>query len=191
VEAREGGGDWVLEDTDRTLVRVGLHLLPFSGIAFLWFVGVVRDRIGENEDRFFATVFLGSGLLFVAMIFAAGAVAAGLLTDWSGEEPDATEVVWLYGRRITYSMITVYAMRMAAVFMMSTTTLVTRFHLVPRWMTVVGFGGAIVLLVTTDSLRWVEIIFPAWALLLSIHMLRAALHQPAADAAPERSPTAA
>jgi len=44
--------------------------LPFAGIAFLWFIGVLRDRLGELEDRFFATVFLGSGLLFLAMLFA-------------------------------------------------------------------------------------------------------------------------
>lgn len=33
-----------------------------AGIAFLWFIGVIRDRSGAHEDRFFATVFLGSGL---------------------------------------------------------------------------------------------------------------------------------
>ena len=54
-----------------------MNLIPFAGIAFLWFIGVLRDRIGEREDRFFATVFLGSGLLFVAMLFVAAAIAAG------------------------------------------------------------------------------------------------------------------
>ncbi len=56
-------------------MAVSLNLVPFAGIAFLWFIGVLRDRIGEREDRFFATVFLGSGLLFVAMMFVAVAVA--------------------------------------------------------------------------------------------------------------------
>ena len=56
-------------------VVFALNLLPFAGIAFLWFIGVVRDRIGEYEDRLFATVFLGSGLLFLAMLFAAAAIA--------------------------------------------------------------------------------------------------------------------
>ncbi len=61
-------------DTDRRgLIRVGLHLVPFAGIAFLWFIGVVRDQLGDVEDRLFSTVFLGSGLLFLAMLFA-GAV---------------------------------------------------------------------------------------------------------------------
>ena len=56
-----------------------LDLMPFAGIAFLWFIGVVRDRIGLLEDRFFATVFLGSGLLYIAMIFASAALAGGLI----------------------------------------------------------------------------------------------------------------
>ena len=58
---------------------MALNLLPFAAIAFLWFIGVVRDRIGEGEDRLFATVFLGSGLLFIAMMLSAAALAGGLL----------------------------------------------------------------------------------------------------------------
>jgi hypothetical protein len=57
-----------------------LNLVPFAGIAFLWFIAVVRDRLGELEDRFFATVFLGSGLLFIAMVFTAAAAAGGIMT---------------------------------------------------------------------------------------------------------------
>lgn len=70
-------GDW-LAGGWRT-ITLALNLLPFAGIAFLWFIGVVRDRLGESEDRFFATVFLGSGLLFLAMLFASAAVAGGIL----------------------------------------------------------------------------------------------------------------
>ena len=72
-------GTWVIDDSNRRAVLFALNLLPFAGIAFLWFIGVVRARMGEREDRFFATVFLGSGLLFVAMLFAAGAIAGALL----------------------------------------------------------------------------------------------------------------
>jgi hypothetical protein len=38
---------------------LALTLVPFAGIAFLWFMGVVRDRLGTLEDQFFSTVFLG------------------------------------------------------------------------------------------------------------------------------------
>ena len=60
-------------------VSLALYLLPFAGIAFLWFMGVVRDRIGFLEDQFFSTVFYGSGLLFLAMTFVSGALAGGLM----------------------------------------------------------------------------------------------------------------
>ena len=60
-------------------MALALNLVPFAGIAFLWFIGVLRDRLGEREDRFFATVFLGSGLLFLAMLFISAAVAGGII----------------------------------------------------------------------------------------------------------------
>ena len=61
---------------DTTLFVAGLYLVPFAGIMFLWFIAVIRDQLGEREDRFFATVFFGSGLLFIALLFVAGAVAS-------------------------------------------------------------------------------------------------------------------
>src|SRR5437763_15440739 len=55
-------------------IALALNLIPFAGIAFLWFIGVLRDRLGQREDRLFSTVFLGSGLLFLALLFSAAAV---------------------------------------------------------------------------------------------------------------------
>ena len=31
----------------RELIRLSLHLVPFAGIAFLWFIGVLREQIGQ------------------------------------------------------------------------------------------------------------------------------------------------
>jgi hypothetical protein len=169
-------GEFMLDDSSRDLVVVALHLLPFSGIAFLWFIGVIRDRLGENEDRFFATVFLGSGLLFVAMVFCAGAVAGGLAV--SADDLAALDLpVWTYGRRVTYGLITIYAMRMAGVFMISTTTLSMRLQIVPKWLAIAGYVGAIVLLLTTGRFPYVAIIFPAWVLVLSVHLLVSTVRQ--------------
>src|ERR1700730_14676229 len=78
VPATPGDSGMRLSDSEKS-IRLALDLLPFAGIAFLWFIGVLRDRMGALEDRFFATVFLGSGLLFLAMIFALSAVAGGLM----------------------------------------------------------------------------------------------------------------
>jgi len=105
-------GNWLTDPARRAAIAVALNLVPFAGIAFLWFIGVVRDRIGQLEDRFFGSVFFGSGLLFVAMLFAA-----------------------------------------AAVLLVS-----------------VGLGP------------WVDLLFPAWILLLSIDILRTGLRRSASAA---------
>ena len=171
-------GGWVTDDSKRTAVTLGLNLLPFAGIAFLWFIGVLRDRIGQGEDRFFATVFLGSGLLFVAMIFVAGAVAAGLVTT-SAESSSgaATPGVWPFGRSVATTLATVYALRMAAVFTMSATTIASRLQLVPRWLAVFGYLTAVVLLVGVGIVPGLELLVPAWVFALSVHILVNALRR--------------
>jgi len=63
-------------------VSLAMNLVPFAGIAFLSFIAVVRNRLGALEDRFFATVFLGSGWLYLAIIFTSPALAGGLIPAW-------------------------------------------------------------------------------------------------------------
>jgi hypothetical protein len=172
-------GQWLTDSARRTAVGVALNLVPFAGIAFLWFIGVVRDRIGQREDRFFASVFLGSGLLFVAMLFAAAAFAGGLIADIamrSGAAPGPATLA--VGRQVTGLLLRVYAMRMAAVFTMSTATITLRTQVVPRWISLAGFATAVVLLVSVGLTPWVELLFPAWILLLSIDILRTGLRGP-------------
>ena len=166
--APEDAGSWLTDGGKRDAAILALNLLPFAGIAFLWFIGVVRDRIGQAEDRFFATVFLGSGLLYIAMLFAAGAIAGGLVLTAS-EHPTAE--VWSFGRRVTFTLLNVYAMRMAAVFAISTTTIASRLGIGPRWLTVVGLATGGILLLSVGVVPWIEVLFPAWVLVFSGHIL--------------------
>src|SRR5262249_20478048 len=76
-------GAWLAERGGT--VSLALSLLPFAGIAFLWFIGVVRDRLGHLEDQFFSTVFFGSGLLFLAMAFVSAALAGGIVATYALE----------------------------------------------------------------------------------------------------------
>lgn len=181
----EDRGSWVTEDTKRAAVSVSLHLLPFAGIAFLWFIGVLRDRIGEYEDRFFATVLLGSGLLFVAMFFASGALAGGLLST-ATETTGASRVanVWPFGRLSAASLANTYGMRMAAVFTISASSIASRLGLVPRWLVLVGYATAAALLVGSGNVQWLQLAFPAWVSMLSVHILVAAYGR--AHVQPER-----
>ena len=168
-------GVWLTDRAHRATVAVALNLVPFSGIAFLWFIGVVRDRIGPREDRFFATVFLGSGLLFLAMLFVGAAFAGGLIAARSAVPgPDTLAI----SRQITRLVLRVYALRMAAVFTFSTATITLRTKVIPRWIGVLGFAVAAVLLVSVGLTPWVELLFPAWILLLSIDIMRTGLRNP-------------
>ena len=98
--------------------------MPFAGITFLWFIGVVRDNLGRYEDRFFASVLLGSGLLFLAMMFVSTGVAGALVATDVGVTDPATHVaVVAFGNMIVVSIAKTYAIRMAAVFMISLATI--------------------------------------------------------------------
>jgi len=149
-------------------VVLALNLVPFAGIAFLWFIGVMRDRIGQHEDQFFATVFLGSGLLFIAMLFVASAVTAGYLAvAGAGAAGSAAGL----GRRVGALVLHTYAMRMAAVFTISTATIGLRTGLLSPWLGFLGYAIALILLLVIDVTRWVELLFPFWILLLSLDTL--------------------
>jgi len=166
-------GEWLTDSRRRAAVAIALNLVPFAGIAFLWFIGVLRDKIGEREDRFFATVFLGSGLLFVMLIFVASAVAGGLIAQANSASPGTTDLS--LGRDISSILVNVYAMRMAAVFTLTTVTIARRTEIVSRWLTVVGLVSALVLFVAVGFSPWVELLFPAWILALSVDILVAGL----------------
>ena len=174
-------GEWLSDSTRRDPVLFGLGLVPFAGIAFLWFIGVLRDRVGEAEDRFFATVFLGSGLMFVAMVFVAAAVAGGIVAS-AGEDGGRLleSGTWAVGRRTTHELLNIYAMRMAAVFTLATSTILLRSGRAPRWLTMAGYGVGALLVLTAGLFDWIELLFPAWVLALSIYVLFAGFRRIAA-----------
>jgi hypothetical protein len=158
------GGGATVDAGQRGAVRTALELLPFAGIAFLWFMGALREQAGEGEDQFFSTVFLGSGLVFVATLFGAAA-AAGTVLDESQQHPP-------FGRDFAYALLTTYAMRMAAVFIITTSTIGRRHGALPRPLVVLGYLAGLALLLVGASVPWSELVFPAWALLLSLNILR-------------------
>src|SRR5437870_197573 len=90
-------------------VSLALTLVPFAGIAFLWFMGVVRDRLGTLEDQFFSTVFFGSGLLFLAMTFVSAALAGGVLATYALEPSKLIDSgMYTLVRTVMYRITNVY-----------------------------------------------------------------------------------
>ena len=165
-EGMKDSSAWL--SSNHTGIATAAVLMPFAGISFLWFIGVVRDGFGDYEDRFFASVFLGSGLLFLAMMFVATAVAAGLVSTNTGVVDAAAhaEVIDL-GKMVVLATSKTYAIRMAAVFMISAATIWLRTGLMPKWLALLTYLVAVAILATSDLSMWVTMAFPAWVLVVS------------------------
>ncbi len=164
------GEQWVAGSDDR--LRVAIVLMPFAGIAFLWFIGVIRDGLGSLEDKFFSTVFIGSGLLFLAMIYASTAVGAGLLAskEFLGANGTRTEVA-AFGQGLLVALSNTYALKMAGVFMISLATIWLRTRLMPVWLVVMTYLVALSVLVAGDINLWMTMAFPGWVLVVSLVIL--------------------
>jgi hypothetical protein len=147
--------------------------VPFAGVAFLWFIGVLRDRLGQREDRFFATVFFGSALLFLAMLFAAAAVIGAVVLVATISAPDelTSSATFRFARAASYIIVNVYAIKMAAVFMISTSTVVIRTGIAPRWIAFLGFLLAMILLIGSFFMSWSIAVLPFWVFLISVYIL--------------------
>jgi hypothetical protein len=178
VAMSDTGYETLLADEDRRkMIRLSLQLVPFAGIAFLWFIGVVREQLGDVEDRLFSTVFMGSGLLFLALLFSGAAISSSLILML--EEPNSSAEIWSYGRTTSQGLISVYAMRMAAVFTISVSTAGLRAAALPRWVSYLGYLVAVLLLVGSADQRWLQLAFPAWVLLVSTAILLTRPREPA------------
>jgi hypothetical protein len=159
-------------ETNLSIVSLALNLMPFAGIAFLWFIGVARDRQGDKEDRLFATVLLGSGLLFLAMVFVGSALVGGLLSTYSIAQSAMVESgIFYYGRAVTFQILNIYALRMSGLFMISLGTIWLRTGVMHRAWAFVTYVLALVLLVSISYSIWVPLIFPVWVLAVSINIL--------------------
>jgi hypothetical protein len=154
-----------------TLALIGLYTMPFTGFAFLWFIGVVRDRIGAREDKFFATVFLGSGLLFVAMLWASAAVLGGLVAGNRFGTAAPTDLATVgFARSVGYSFLFVYAGKAAGAFTLATSMIVRRSRW-PFWTAASGFAIAVGLILSVSFFEPIVLLFPVWVAAISVYVL--------------------
>jgi len=178
VPAGRPSTDWLADQDRRQGVQVAVGLIPFAGIAFLWFIGVIRTRLGDREDKLFATVFLGSGLLFVALLFLAGAILATLLALFARGVPVGADSMLLLVV-FTKSLMGMFGARMAAVFTISVSSVGLRTAILPRWLVVLGYLTGVILLLSPPLSNWTQLLFPTWVLLFSGYILVASRHHPA------------
>lgn len=149
-----------------------ITLVPFAGIAFMWFTGVIRDRLGEQEDQFFATLFFGSAIILVVLFFIWGAVFGALIAIRTMVGVGlADNIIYLFGFAFLDEIIGNYVLRIAGVYMTSICTLWIRTRVMPLWLSIITYALAMGFLVAAERIREARFIFPAWVLLMSIYIL--------------------
>jgi hypothetical protein len=158
-------------DVTATFVAA-FYLVPFAGIAFLWFVAVARDQVDDREDRFFATILTGSGTIFVAILFVAAAVASAVTLGvrYLGDTAPAPDQVRLV-RAICYALLFIFGSRAAGVFLISFSTIAVRTRALPRWLAASGFLLGLVLMFVVTIWEWVVLVLPVWVAIVSVAIL--------------------
>jgi hypothetical protein len=166
----DDSGEWLT--THMNAVSFALALIPFAGIAFLWFMGVARDLVGMLEDRFFSTLFLGSGFLYLGLVFSGGVMAGGLILAYRLDPSNLTEGdIFLFARAVIFRINTVYMIRMAGMFMIVQATIWMRTQVMPRWAVVITYILALIQLFGINLSLWITEVFPIWVLLISTYLL--------------------
>jgi MFS family permease len=170
ADPRESGA-WLTSHAQ--LVTWAVNLFPFAAIAFLWFIGVLRDRVGQKEDRFFSTVFLGSGLLFLGMLMILAIFISGIVEAFEAHPLLMVDsAAFYFARSSVYNIANVYMAKMAGVFMMTTSMVAIYTGIAPRWLAIAGFTLAPLLLFGSYYFTWVFMAFPLWVMLISANVLK-------------------
>ena len=155
------------EQIDRA--RWALYLLPFAGIGFIWFMAALNYSIGHADHRLFTTVYIASGVIFVALMFVAGAVSSAEVVAWTAGD-DLQQPARLLPAAIVNALLADYSARMAAIFCLSVSTFGRMRKILPSWLTILGTVTGLFLLLVPFGLRYVEYVFPAWVAILSLYL---------------------
>ncbi len=162
---------WYVDAANQRSTALGLNLMAIGMIAFLWFVAVIRRRVGERENKFFGTVFLGSALLLAgtrviaAVLFSTPTMSAYLF----GVQPGAESVALWQTSGLT--LATIVGTRLESVFVISTTTVGRLSEALPAWLIWFGYLTGLVLLVIPLSRALLIWLFPVWVAAVSVTLL--------------------
>jgi hypothetical protein len=173
--------NWYADSGNRFTVFLGLNLAPFGVVAFLWFMAVIRRRLGDREDQFFSTVFLGSGIAFGLLTIAAAVCAAAptLVVHFGGEASlDESTIALAHG--LWFGLWGVSASRLIGVFMAATSTIGMRFGALPKWLSRLGFVLGALLGLTGAFAGPLDFLFAAWLVVVSLTLLLSHRNGPAA-----------
>ncbi len=155
---------------NQLLATFGLYLVPFAGIAFLWFMASLHGwmiKSAGREDRLLSSMQQGSALIFVALLFcsAAAGAAIAISLQYLGTPIPGPETASQLPE-LGYTLFFVYALRAAAMFTLVTSRFAQSTNLFPRWLSIVGLLVGIVLMLSVTFSHLLVLLFPLWILLV-------------------------
>jgi hypothetical protein len=163
---------WFDDDSNQFLLTGALGLASISAILFLWFVAVIRRRLGDREDRFFATVFFGSGIAYVAVWLVGAATLAGpAIAMTMLDAAEVTPASASLAGGVAAALILVVAPRIEAVFIFSTSTVILRSNVLPSWLALVGYAAGLVMFLAPFVYLPLGYVFPVWVFVVSVVLL--------------------
>lgn len=192
--------DFYADGGNRRLILLGLYVMPFAGISFIWFIVALRMWISgsqQRENALLSNIQLVSGIIYVALFFIAGAASGVTSATIQFSDAQIDPVVARQFPHYGTTILLVFAMRMAAMFVFTTTGIARSVGLLPRWFIWLGYGVGLFLLLSVSLSGALVLVFPVWLLILCcLLFLRARtiprdlVRQPSASPAPERMPRA-
>ena len=163
---------WFDDPAHQAWLVGALTAASFSAVAFLWFVAVIRRRLGDREDKFFATVFFGSGIAYVAiwMVGATALAAPAIATTLVDGATVSSESASL-AAGVGAGLVLVVAPRLQAVFVFSTSAVILRSRVLPKWLALVGYAIGLGMIAMPLVAQPVGVAFPVWVFMVSIVIL--------------------
>ena len=157
----------------RLVVIMGAYVIPFAGIAFMWFLASMRNLLREHQhgrDPIVVTMQLVSGTLFVAAAFVAAAATVAQATQIAFFDQAETSATSLrQSASLGYALFFVFGIKMAGVFIATSSRLGRGF--LPRWLTITGVVFAVVLLLSAAIIQPLALLLPAWVAAVSVWLL--------------------
>jgi hypothetical protein len=166
--------DYYSSDEQRRPLLVALYVMPFAGIALIWFIVALRMWISgqvRRENVLLSNVQLVSGILYVALFFAGSAASSVLAASVEFADGPVDPVVARQFPQFGSALLFVFGMRMAAMFVFTTTNIFRHAGIMPRWFALAGFVVGLFLLLSASFNRALVLVFPIWMLVLCLLML--------------------
>ncbi len=167
----------------RRVLVIGLYLMPFAAIAFLWFIVALRlwtraVVTSTRRDELSAEVQLVSGVLFLGLFLVSAAAISSTAAAVEFTDADISAIEARILPSFGATLLTVLAMRMAAVFVIASTRVASRTRFMPRWMIYAGYLVGIFLLLSITLSPLLIIVFPIWVIVLCLLLLQRARQIP-------------